>query len=134
MKIKTKEHHEDITQEELELLSKVYSDKNARSQSDILYSITLRLSCEGYHMDVLLGDNLELLGICIWKHDRSLGLGDFIRVDTLVVSEQGKGYGSKLLSRFDSRKITIDILVDNTEGQRFYEARNFKRRAYSYVK
>lgn len=113
------------------LLSKVYKD---RDDQELLYELNDLLMDHGFTM-MMLHNRVHVLGICVYKWSRSIREGGFTRIDTLVVRESGKGYGSRLLDpHIDKGKILLECQVNNLEGQRFYEARDFKRNAYVYVR
>ena len=114
----------------LVLLEKVYDE-----DLDVLVNRFLKcINQWDYKLDILKDERYNTAGICLYKYDGNMHTGDIIRVDTLVVKEQGLGHGSELLKKFTDMNFQLECHVDNLEGQKFYEARNFIRRAYSYVR
>jgi hypothetical protein len=112
------------------LLEKVYKEDT----EELLYRFFRLIRRGNYLVDILKDDSDNTLGMCIYKYDYNMHTGDILRIDTLVVKEQGLGHGSELLKKFTDDTIQLECHVDNLEGQKFYEARNFIRRAYSYVR
>ena len=114
----------------LVLLEKVYDE-----DLDVLVNRFLKcINQWDYKLDILKDSSYVTLGICLYKPDGNMYTGDIIRIDTLVVKDQGLGHGSELLKKFAYKNIQLECHVDNLEGQKFYEARNFIRRTYSYVR
>lgn len=113
------------------LLSKVYKN---HEEDELLWDLNTMLLDQDFNM-MMLHNRVHVLGMCVYKWTRSIREGGFTRIDTLVVRESWKGYGSKLLDpHIDKGKILLECQVDNLEGWRFYEARDFKRTAYVYVR
>ncbi len=112
------------------LLEKVYDE-----ELEVLMERFFKCINEWYYkLDILKDKRYNTVGLCLYKLDGNMHTGDIIRIDTLVVKEQGLGHGSELLKKFTDKTVQLECHVNNLEGQKFYEARNFIRRAYSYVR
>ena len=115
----------------LKLLKRVYKEQE---ESQILDNLNIALNECKFSLMYLCDDEEEILGVCLFKEDVRLHTGRIVYIDTLVVKELNKGYGSRMLRTFQDSKIQLECAVDNKTGNDFYESRQFFRRAYSYIR
>lgn len=131
MSIESRKSYKSLCDNERKIINGLLCDMYDLEHNSI-DMFTKRLFDFHYSINLLKEQN-KLLAFCIYKRDYRSHMGEIFHIDTLCVTEKGKGYGLKLLDIFKGCNLQLECKIDNENAQIFYEKIGLEKRAFSYI-